>query len=215
MATFSSKAEARRVFEDYFRTAHREANGFIYYLPQAAPYKPEVDRFSSGEEEGYASAYSDGSVQEEDRPMPKRGDETPDVELPDLDDFMFEKERKKKKKKKKKYDDGSYVYLPQYRNLYQWRTLTRMPQLVGIGIPYRSPVRPTFPKPNIDDTRSRPLQDRIKRCIEGVKSRIKNKFLDENEMVGDFWVGDGFFTGFADRVYCWKKQGDERKCCET
>jgi hypothetical protein len=229
MATFSSEAEARRVFEDYFRAAQKDANGFLYYLPRTAPYTynenmmREEERRRDEEEQRKElkdmQRFTDTSVQGEDRPIvlrgrqnekgerevvyekPKRGDETPDIEVPDPEDVVFEKKKKKK----------TYVYLPEYRNLYQWRTLTRMPQLVGIGIPYKKPVTPTFRQPDIKDTVFRPMQDRIKRCIEGVKNRIKNKFLDENEMVGDFWVGDGFFTGFADRVYCWKKQGNETK----
>lgn len=209
MATFSSKAEARRVFEDYFRTAHRKANGYLYYLPSFAPYtydenrrREEEERIRDEEErrKELKDMQRKAAISEKDpeSPSPNRGPPTPRLE--DLSEIEHLLERRME-----------FVYLPEYRNLYVLRQLQRMPTLLQVGKVYNDLPQSVKPKVYMNYERDKQLENIVEglmRLLRQAKQNIARKYVPRE--FKKWWVGDGRFTGYANCLYALKQVGPQQ-----
>lgn len=189
--------QSKDVFERYFLKSYEEANGYLYHLNHG-PYYLANAKEEEGAMEGGKTPID--VYDEEAEPLRKgTGDETPDIELSDdelallgLGDL------------KEDVNENEFVYLPEYRNLYELNYLyeTTRPKILRVENSYSAidfrPVKNSYR--GVWSANSKDLEEMVslikkleKNCFEAEEGLLRNSVK--------YWIGDGRFTGFYDHLY--------------
>lgn len=184
--------QSEDVFERYFLESYKEANGYLYHLNHG-PYNP-----ANAKEEDMEGGKTPIDLDDEEvEPYRKgTGDDTPEMELSDDDLARFGL--------KEDVNKNEFVYLPEYRNLYEWKDLrvTTRPKILRVENAY--PAKDFKPvKAYYEGVWSASSKD-VQEIVSLIKTLEKYCFEAEEDVLRNsakYWIGDGRFTGFYDHLY--------------
>lgn len=183
--------QSKDVFERYFLESYKEANGYLYHLNHG-PYNPANAKEEEEDMEGGKTPID--LDDEEAQPLREgTGDETPEIKLSDDDLAQF--------RLKEDVNKNEFVYLPEYRNLYEFTDLrvTTRPKILRVENAY--PAKDFTPvKPYYEGVWSANVQE----IVSLIKTLEKYCFEAEEDVLRNsakYWIGDGRFTGFYDHLY--------------
>ena len=179
-------------FTTHFLKAHKEADGYLYHL-RYGPYFPQEDKKELDDEEGMFGKGGDtpvGSSDEEISGMKTPPSTPEETQLDDLPEGGLKVESR-----------NEFVYMPEYRNLFQWRQLRKdqMPKLLQVNKKYSlkqlRPIRTSFVP--VEKQYANELRNAISAFTD--VCFYYNRNLLEN--TPKCWIGDGRFTGFGNHLY--------------
>jgi hypothetical protein len=194
MATFSSEAEARRVFEEYFNIALVKNVMKERYFLAIGPFSPTKDKERAKtreEEEDLEGMFGKGGGTPTDSSNSNASDGS---ETPVLNDKKQQDDVKAVKENLRKY-----LYLPEYNKVYLYRNAKNRPtpRVFEVNVSYRR--RPESQNYfSIRDPEK--ILEGFEQAIFALEKEITNEIVGQRE-VFKAWVGDGRFTGYKDVLY--------------
>ena len=182
-----------------FKNQHKEANQWVYHLA-FGPYYPNMQK-TQVEDSGKDTPPPRNTLQMSDGgSFDPEGSKTPDMDTPDLTSDMDDLPEEK--------NENEYVFLPQYRNLYQFGSLRNMPKLLRINDKYelselglRRLYNP-LGKMYVSELLKR------KASLTNVCLYYKKNLIKDTPLC---WIGDGRFTGHGNHLYFFKKDPQSTK----
>lgn len=204
---FLKGIQSKDVFERYFLKSHKEANGYLYYLKNG-PYNPAPEP-NTEEEDGDITPIVLSDSEDIEPYRKGTGDETPDMELSDDDLALVGL----KKDVKANANENEFVYMPEYRNLYEWKDLreTTRPKILRLENAYSAidfkPVKPFYNGVWSENRSAAGVE--VQEIISQIKTLEEYCFEAEHEVLNGsakYWIGDGRFTGFFDHLYYLKQE---------